>query len=258
MRYPLIVGNWKLNGTKYIINEMIKVLNDNFKKIKKKCNIVITPPYIYLDFAQKKLYKSKILLGSQDVDIHLFGSFTGETSVKMLKDVGVKYTIIGHSERRFNHYENDEIILKKLSILKKESIIPIICIGETLEDKKKKNTENICINIIDKIIKKLGIEALYNTVIAYEPIWTIGNGNSAKPNYVQKIIKFIRYHISKYDLEISKKIIIQYGGSVNCKNASSYLKKPDIDGLIIGNASLNPNYFTEIVKDAIKEKFLKK
>ncbi|MFI4846883.1 MAG: triose-phosphate isomerase [Candidatus Makana argininalis] len=255
MRYPLIVGNWKLNGTKYIINEIITVLNNNLKKIKTKCNVVITPPHVYLDFVQKKVYKSKIILGSQDVDTHLFGSFTGETSAKMLKDLGVKYTIIGHSERRFNHNENDEIVIKKLSILKKESIIPIICIGENLEDKKNGKIEKICINLIDKIIKKLGIESLHNTVIAYEPIWAIGNSQSAEPNYVQKVNKFIRYHISKYDLEISKKIVIQYGGSVNQTNASYYLKQPDIDGLIIGNISLNPNYFTEIIKSAIKIKY---
>ncbi|MFI4853222.1 MAG: triose-phosphate isomerase [Candidatus Makana argininalis] len=256
MRYPLIVGNWKLNGTKYIVNEMISVLNYNLKKIKKKCNVVITPPYVYIYIAQKKIYKSNIIIGSQDVDIHLFGSFTGETSAKMLKDIGVKYTIIGHSERRINHNENDEIIIKKISLLKKESIIPIVCIGENLEDKKNGKTKKICINLIDKIVKKLGIESLYNTVIAYEPLWAIGNNQSAKPNYVQEISKYIRDHISKYDLEISKKIIIQYGGSVNHINASSYLQKPDIDGLIIGNTSLNPNYFTEIVKSAIKEKFL--
>ncbi|MGK2897041.1 MAG: triose-phosphate isomerase [Candidatus Makana argininalis] len=258
MRYPLIVGNWKLNGTKYIINEMITILNNNLKKIIKNCNVVITPPNVYLDFSQKKLYKSKIILGAQDVDIHLFGSFTGETSAKMLKDLGVKYTIIGHSERRLYHNEYDEIIIKKLSILKKESIIPIICIGENLSDKENGKTQQICINIIDKIIKKLGVESLYNTVIAYEPIWAIGNNQSAKPNYVQQVNKFIRDHISKYDLEISKNIIIQYGGSVNHKNAFLYLEKPDIDGLIIGNTSLNPNYFTEIIKFAIKEKFLKK
>ncbi|MFI4819198.1 MAG: triose-phosphate isomerase [Enterobacterales bacterium] len=255
MRYPLIVGNWKLNGTKYIVNEMIMVLNDNLNKIKKICNVVITPPYVYLDMAKKKLNQSKIFLGSQDVDIHLFGPFTGETSVKMLKDIGVKYTIIGHSERRYNHNENDELIIKKLSLLKKESIIPIICVGENLEDKEKGQTKNVCINIIDKIIKNLGIESLYNSVIAYEPIWAIGNGQSATPNYVQKVHKFIRDYISKYDIEISKQIIIQYGGSVNSKNAKFFLQKPDIDGLIVGNASLNPNSFVEIVKSTIKEKY---
>ncbi|AZP36420.1 Triosephosphate isomerase [Candidatus Annandia adelgestsuga] len=249
MKKILIVGNWKLNGNKKFLINFINNFKKKKKNIYKNCNIVITPPSLYLDAFNYLTLNENINLGAQNVDVNVFGSFTGDLSVKMLKDVGVKYVILGHSERRINYYENNFTVLKKFILLKKYNLIPIICIGENYDEKKKKLTNKICINQIKIIIKKLGIKSLNNTVIAYEPIWAIGTGKSAKPEYVQNVHSKIRSYISKYDKLISKNIIIQYGGSVNEKNAKSFILQHDIDGLLIGNSSLKLNSFIKIIKE---------
>lgn len=249
MKKFLIIGNWKLNGSR---NFLINFIN-NFKKIKisKNCNIVIAPPLLYLDMLNYLTLNSNIYLGAQNVDINITGSFTGDISVKMLKDIGVKYVIIGHSERRSNYYENNFTVLKKFILLKKYNLIPVICIGENYIEKKNNLTKKICINQIKIIIKKLGIDALKNTIIAYEPIWAIGTGKSATPKYVQNIHNLIRSYIYKYSKSVAKNIIIQYGGSVNENNAKYFYLQPDINGLLIGNSSLKINSFINIIKKII-------
>ncbi|WMC18813.1 MAG: triose-phosphate isomerase [Enterobacteriaceae bacterium PSpicST2] len=248
MRTPLIIANWKLNGNKYFINIFLNKICYKLKN-KKLFNISIAPPLIYLYTAIKKIRGSNINICAQNVDINTFGAFTGDISAKMLKDIGVKYVLIGHSERRIYHKETDFQILKKFLNVKENNLIPVLCIGETLEEKKKKKSKEICFNQINLIIKNLGIKIFKNCVIAYEPIWAIGNKISVKPLKIQKIHKFIRSQISLYDKEIAKKIIIQYGGSVNNKNSKELLIQKDIDGLLIGNSSLNINNFLKIINN---------
>lgn len=242
MHKPLIVGNWKLNGSKNMIKKFVFDLKKVINRLN-NINLVIAPPLIYLDYFYKLVSDNQIFLAAQNVDVHNSGAFTGEISAEMLKDIGVKYVIIGHSERRIFHDENENLIAKKFSIVKDSGLIPIICIGETSTENKNGQTEAICIKQINSILKENGIESLADSIIAYEPIWAIGTGKSANLQQIQYIIKFIRNYIANKDINVSKKVIIQYGGSVNKNNAQTILNQPDIDGLLVGSSSLNSEFF---------------
>ncbi|WWP02050.1 MAG: triose-phosphate isomerase [Candidatus Dasytiphilus stammeri] len=257
MRIPLIIGNWKLNGNRKMIKEFFLIFSNMISSIKKGCRVVIIPPIMYLDQVKKYIditNKNIIYLGAQNVDINLSGAFTGDISANMLKDIGAKYILIGHSERRIFHQENDELIAKKFAVLKSVGLIPVICIGENREEYEKGYTETICKQQINVITDIYGIQALENVVIAYEPIWAIGTGVSAIATYIQSIHKFIRNHIAQKDVTIAKNLIIQYGGSVTDLNAAEILIQPDIDGLLIGTASLNAKKFANIIKSVLEIK----
>ncbi|VFP78761.1 Triosephosphate isomerase [Candidatus Erwinia haradaeae] len=253
MRRPFIMGNWKLNGNKDIVNKLIFNLCQKMNDIT-GCVVGIAPPVIYLERAREALNNSPIVLAAQNVDVHLSGAFTGDISANMLKDVGIRYVIIGHSERRVWHKETDEIIAQKFSILKKIGLIPILCIGETAKEKAEGRTKEICIRQIDAILCSQGVDAFYNTVIAYEPVWSIGTGKSEVPTQVQILHKFIRDYIMKKDKEIANQIIIQYGGSVTNENAEELFSQPDIDGVLVGGASLQAKVFLEIITIAMEKK----
>lgn len=252
MKYPLIIGNWKLNGNKNTITKLITDLNNMYSNVS-KCNIAIAPPLVYLDIAHTLLLKSNIKLCAQNVDIHLSGSFTGETSSFMLKDLGVQYVLIGHSEQRIYHKDNNtSYIAEKFFITKSVGLIPILCIGENKTEYDSGSTQLVCSQQIDAIIKSLGIQSLKNSIIAYEPIWAIGSGTSANPNLIQSIHKFIRNYIAQYDISIANQLLIQYGGSVNSNNITQLIIQKDIDGVLIGAASLNINSFSDIIQSVLK------
>ncbi|CAJ0992624.1 triose-phosphate isomerase [Pantoea sp. Nvir] len=254
MRHPLVIGNWKLNGSRQVTIEWIKDLRKALTNINKNCRVVIAPPTVYLDQANHEISGSHILLGAQNVDVNLSGAFTGETSAEMLKDIGVKYIIIGHSERRIYHKENDKVIAKKFAVLKEAGLVPVLCIGETKEEREARQTEEVCARQIEAVLEFQGAEAFNSSVIAYEPIWAIGTGKSATPAQAQAVHKFIRHYIAKQNANIAERIIIQYGGSVNDKNAAELFIQPDIDGALVGNASLKMETFAMIVKAAAEAK----
>ncbi|WP_457913872.1 triose-phosphate isomerase [Candidatus Gillettellia adelgis] len=253
MRYPLVIGNWKLNGSTRMVNEFIASLRNAFSDIH-GCNVAIAPPVIYLDQAKHALNGSRIALGAQNVDINMSGAFTGEISAHMLKDVGVQYVIIGHSESRIYHKETDTEIAKKFAVLKAASLIPILCIGETEKENIAGKTTEVCSRQINAVIHALGVAAIKNAIIAYEPIWAIGTGKSATPFYAQAVHKFIRNHIAKHNTVIASEVMICYGGSVNDQNAAELFSQPDINGALIGSASLKIDIFSRIVKTAIAAK----
>jgi len=184
------------------------------------------------------------------VDTNLSGAFTGEISADMLKDIGAKYIIIGHSERRTYHKESDDFIAEKFAVLKEAGLIPVLCIGESEAENAAGETEAVCARQLDAVLKTMGAKAFENTVIAYEPIWAIGTGKSATPAQAQAVHKFIRGHIAKHDAAIAEQVIIQYGGSVNAGNAAELFTQPDIDGALVGGASLKADAFAVIVKAA--------
>ncbi|MGP4123779.1 MAG: triose-phosphate isomerase [Sodalis sp. (in: enterobacteria)] len=252
-RHPLVIGNWKLNGSKHMVNELIVALRSELSGIV-GCDVAITPPMAYLDLAKYYLGGSRIALGAQNVDTHISGAFTGEISANMLKDIGTKYTIIGHSERRTYHKESDNVIVEKFAALKEASLIPVLCIGESKEAKETGKTEAVCARQLDAVLNSLGAKAFENTVIAYEPIWAIGTGKSASPAQAQAVHKFIRGHIAIHDAAIAEQVIIQYGGSVNVTNAAQLFTQPDIDGALVGGASLQAHAFAIIVKAAAQAK----
>ncbi|NUF48865.1 triose-phosphate isomerase [Gilliamella sp. ESL0250] len=253
MRKPLVMGNWKLNGSiemsKNLVAELKNELSTNTQ-----CDVAIAPPVVYLDFVKHQLDKSNIILGAQDVGVNLSGAFTGEVSVNMLKEVGVTHIIIGHSERRTYHKESDEFIAKKFGVIKEAGLVPVLCIGETEAENEAGQTQAVCARQIDAVIKALGVQAFNGAIIAYEPVWAIGTGKSATPAQAQAVHKFIRDHIAKQDAKVAQQVIIQYGGSVNDKNAAELFTQPDIDGALVGGASLKADAFAAIVKAAEQAK----
>ncbi|HGJ5857910.1 triose-phosphate isomerase [Arsenophonus nasoniae] len=253
MRHPLVMGNWKLNGSTKMVKELIENLRNELNSVT-GCDVAIAPPALYLAQAQQALAGSKIALGAQDVDVNLSGAFTGDTSAEMLKDIGAKYIIIGHSERRTYHQESDQYIARKFAVLKSQGLIPVLCIGESEEENSTGKTEQVCARQIDAVLNSLGAGAFENSVIAYEPIWAIGTGKSATPAQAQAVHKFIRDHIAKQDRAIAEQVIIQYGGSVNANNAAELFSQPDIDGALVGGASLKADAFAAIVNAAAAAK----
>ncbi|WGL95478.1 triose-phosphate isomerase [Arsenophonus nasoniae] len=253
MRHPLVMGNWKLNGSTKMVKELIENLRNELNSVT-GCDVAIAPPALYLAQAQQALAGSKIALGAQDVDVNLSGAFTGDTSAEMLKDIGAKYIIIGHSERRTYHQESDQYIARKFAVLKSQGLIPVLCIGESEEENSTGKTEQVCARQIDAVLNSLGAGAFENSVIAYEPIWAIGTGKSATPAQAQAVHKFIRDYIAKQDRAIAEQVIIQYGGSVNANNAAELFSQPDIDGALVGGASLKADAFAAIVNAAAAAK----
>ncbi|MWN90568.1 triose-phosphate isomerase [Gilliamella sp. Pra-s65] len=253
MRKPLVMGNWKLNGSKNMAKSLVAGLRNELSN-NTACNVAIAPPVVYLDFVKHQLDGSNIILGAQDVGVNLSGAYTGEISIEMLKDVGVTHVIIGHSERRTYHKESDEFVAKKFGVIKEAGLVPVLCIGETEAENEAGQTQAICARQIDAVIKALGIQAFNGAVIAYEPVWAIGTGKSATPAQAQAVHKFIRDHIAKQDEKVAQQVIIQYGGSVNDKNAAELFTQPDIDGALVGGASLKADAFAAIVKAAEQAK----
>ncbi|VFP78190.1 Triosephosphate isomerase [Buchnera aphidicola (Cinara cuneomaculata)] len=247
---PIIIGNWKLNGTQQSIKNFLKLLKNFLIDYHKKCTVVISLPVLYSYLMQKLLFsKNKnFFLGAQNVDNHCSGSFTGDISPFMLKDIGIKYVIIGHSERRFNYKETDRMIANKFYLLKQENLIPVLCIGETKQEKVENNTINICKKQIDLIFDVCGIKAFNNSIIAYEPVWAIGSKISATPQEAQFIAGFIRQYIHSQTKNRIKNFFIQYGGSVTQYNAKNIIQQKDIDGFLLGRAALQIEEFIAIIK----------
>lgn len=252
-RKPLVMGNWKLNGSKAFTKELIEGLKAELAGIH-GCDVAIAPPVMYLAEAEAALAGSQIALGSQNVDVNVQGAFTGDISTAMLKDFGAKYIIIGHSERRTYHKESDEFIAKKFGALKEAGLVPVLCIGESEAENEAGKTEEVCARQIDAVINALGVEAFNGAVIAYEPIWAIGTGKSATPAQAQAVHAFIRGHIAAKSQAVADQVIIQYGGSVNDANAAELFTQPDIDGALVGGASLKAPAFAVIVKAAAAAK----
>jgi triosephosphate isomerase len=248
MRKPLIVANWKMNKTVSEALEFVKNLKANVKSITDR-DIVICAPFTSLASINELLENTNIYLGAQNLFWEEKGAYTGEISPVMLVDVGCKYVIIGHSERRQYFGEMDETVNKKLLAALKYGLIPIVCVGETLEQREK----NITNKIIEKQVKiglsNLSNEQAQNVVIAYEPVWAIGTGKTATPQQAQEVQEFIRkLYAEMYGKNISEKIRILYGGSIKPDNFSELMKLPDIDGGLIGGASLNIDSFIKLIK----------
>ena len=252
-RRPLVMGNWKLNGSKAFTKELIEGLKAELQGVT-GCDVAIAPPVMYLGTAETVLAGSQIALGAQNVDVNVKGAFTGDISTEMLKDFGAKYIIIGHSERRTYHKESDEFVAKKFGALKEAGLVPVLCIGETEAENEAGKTEEVCARQIDAVINALGVEAFNGAVIAYEPIWAIGTGKSATPAQAQAVHAFIRGHIAAKSQTVADQVIIQYGGSVNDANAAELFTQPDIDGALVGGASLKAPAFAVIVKAAAAAK----
>ena len=248
MRRKVIAGNWKMNNDLKETQNLISKLSSGLPLDNLNCDVIVCPPFTSLFEAHTLLKGTKIKLGAQNMYYESSGAFTGEISVAMLKSVGCEYVILGHSERRTIFGETDELINNKIKKAIASELKPIFCIGELLEEREAGITENIIEKQLKFGLKDISSEEIVNVIIAYEPVWAIGTGKTASPEQAEEVHKFIRSLINeKYGESISENIIIQYGGSVNSKNAKELLFQKNIDGALIGGASLKADSFIEIL-----------
>jgi triosephosphate isomerase len=249
MRKVLIAGNWKMNGSR----DSIKALLDGIKSgigTVDKADVAVCAPYVYLSDVADQLNGTPVAWGAQNVSTEASGAFTGEISASMINDFGCTYIIVGHSERRTLYGETDDIVAKKYGVVLEAGMTPIFCIGETLDEREKGVTEDVVARQVQAVIDAHGVDALGKGVIAYEPVWAIGTGKTASPEQAQDVHAFIRSMIAKASADVADKIIIQYGGSMNAGNAKDLLAQPDIDGGLIGGASLKAEDFLAICTSA--------
>lgn len=251
MRKPIIGGNWKMNkGTPKEVNEMLKKLIPLIKNIA-NVDVVIAPPYTVLLSAFEILKGTTIKLGAQNMYFEEKGAFTGEISPNFLKKIGVEYVILGHSERRNIFHETDELVNKKLMKALSLGLKPIVCIGEHLEEREAGKTKEIIKLQMNESFKSLSKKQMSETIIAYEPIWAIGTGRTATPEQAEEIHVFIRELISqKFDPGTANKVRIQYGGSIKPANAKELFLKENIDGGLVGGASLLADSLSQIINAA--------
>lgn len=246
MRKPIIAGNWKMH---YTIDEAVKVAEELKPLVKDaKCDIVICAPYIHLPALVQTLKGTRIMVGAQNMHFEEKGAFTGEISPGMLEELGVTYVILGHSERRQYFNETDEAINKKLKAAFQHFLIPILCVGESLEQREGDQTVEVIRNQVVKALAGLEAEDVKGIVVAYEPIWAIGTGKTATSEQANETIAAIRKMIEDlYGNEVSEAVRIQYGGSVKPSTIKEQMAMSDIDGALVGGASLLSKDFSEIV-----------
>ena len=243
MRPILIAGNWKMNGSLQRIIQLVEGIKAGDAGA---TQLAVCPPAVYLMKVGGMLEGSQISLGSQNVCDQASGAYTGEVSGDMLKEAGCRYAIVGHSERRSIYQETDELIAARFAMAINSGLTPIFCIGETLQEREAGITEQVVARQLDAVINTQGVSAIDNCVIAYEPVWAIGTGQVATPDQAQSVHAFIRNKISALDAAIADRVQILYGGSMNPANAGDLLSQPDIDGGLIGGASLKAADFLAI------------
>lgn len=247
MRQPLVAGNWKMNGTAASIDVLMAGIKQGLADVKTAA-VVVCPPFVYIAKVAALAAGSKIGVGSQDISDQESGAFTGEISGPMLKDTGCQYAIVGHSERRAIYGESDAFTARKFAAARKFGLIPILCVGELLDEREQGITEQVVGRQLDAVIELEGIAALGEAVIAYEPVWAIGTGKTASPQQAQDVHAFIRAKLAKLDKNVADKVQMLYGGSVKGSNAAELFGMPDIDGGLIGGASLTADEFLAICR----------
>ncbi len=245
MRKPLVAGNWKMNGDKAGSGKLLDGILAGMGNVK-TTEVVVCPPYILIAQAEEKLAGSDVAFGGQDINVNESGAYTGEISGPMLKEFGCKYVIVGHSERRSYYGETDEVVANKYGATQTHGLVPILCVGETLEEREANQTEAVVERQINAVIEKHGIKSFANAVIAYEPVWAIGTGKTATPEQAQDVHAFIRKLLADQDQAIADGCRILYGGSMKPGNADELRKQADIDGGLIGGASLSADDFLGI------------
>ena len=245
MRKKIVAGNWKMNGRLLQIKQLLLDLMSHLKEIEPlpgDVDCVVLPPAIYIPLVQKMLQDSPIQWGGQNIYPALQGAYTGEHSLLMYQDYGCRYILVGHSERRHLFAETENFIAEKFHLIKDHDMIPLLCVGETQEERAQGQTEAVLAKQLRVLLEKDN-RCFNNAVIAYEPVWAIGTGQTAAPNEVQDAHAFIREQISAFSKDDAMRVPVLYGGSVNEKNAASLFAMPDVDGGLIGGASLNAKQF---------------
>ena len=245
MRSSLIAGNWKMNGNLESAIELVEAIRAGDAG---DAELAVCPPAVYLMKLGEMLAQSGIALGAQNVCDRQSGAFTGEISASMLKECGCEYAIVGHSERRTLYGESDALVAARFEMAQQGGLTPILCVGETLDERNDGVTETVVARQIDAVIEASGIDAFARAVIAYEPVWAIGTGQVATPEQAQAVHAFIRARLEQLNAEIAAQLRILYGGSMNPANAAELLSQADIDGGLIGGASLKADDFLAIAQ----------
>lgn len=244
-RRYLVAANWKMNGSFESIKPLVAAIIKGIGK-EGAAEVAICPPFVYLSELSGLLEDSRVELGAQNVSHLESGAFTGEVSASMLKDFACSHVIVGHSERRALYGETDKLVAEKFIATQKEGMIPILCLGEQLEERESNTTEEVIARQLDTVIEMAGIKAFNIAVIAYEPVWAIGTGKTATPEQAQEVHEFIRLRLARHDNETADTVRILYGGSVKADNAEQLFEMADIDGGLIGGASLVAEDFLAI------------
>ena len=256
-RKTVIAGNWKMNG----LSTDLKTFADEIRTLiprTRKCEVALCVSATLLQPAVRALKETKIAVGAQDISPHQSGAYTGEVSGAQLQEIGVKYVIIGHSERRSYHGETNELVNAKVVAALNMGLTPIICVGETLEQRELGITLEVVGLQVKTALAGLSVAEVKRTIIAYEPVWAIGTGKTATAEDAGAVCTEIRAVIRKmHDARVARRITIQYGGSMNAKNAAELLEQPDIDGGLIGGASLKPAEFAQIILAADYDTYAK-
>lgn len=248
MRKKLVAGNWKMHGSLAENATLLAAIKPALAGIE----AAVCVPFPYLAQVQASLSGSSIAWGAQNVSEQVKGAFTGEVSASMLLDFGCRYVIVGHSERRSLYHESDKLVAKKYMAAQAAGLTPILCVGESLDERESGATEMVVARQLDAVIAAAGVGSLARAVVAYEPVWAIGTGKTASPEQAQSVHAFIRGRIAALDATVAGTLVIQYGGSVKASNAAELMAQPDIDGGLIGGASLVADEFVAICRAAAK------
>lgn len=248
MRVPIVAANWKMNGTRAMAAALLDDIAEKLTDV--EAEVVVCPPFILVPQVAKRLAGTRIKWGGQDLSWQDPGAYTGEVAGEMLKDHGCDYCIVGHSERRTLYGESDQVVAQKFAKAQACGLTPILCIGETLAQRQHGETETVLARQLDAVISHCGVESFADAVLAYEPVWAIGTGKTASPEQAQDAHGFVRAKLAAMDDTIAQKLRIQYGGSVKANNARDLFGQPDIDGGLIGGASLQPADFVAICRAA--------
>ena len=249
MRKPLVAGNWKMHGSRVDNAALVRGLLDALKS-ESAAEVLLCPPYVYLWETGRLIRDSDVALGAQNVCAETQGAFTGEVSAAMLRDVGCRYVLAGHSERRQIYDESDALVARKFVAAQSQKLVPVLCVGETLDERESGRTVEVVTRQIDAVLAVSGVGALATAVIAYEPVWAIGTGRNASPDQAQEVHGMIRGKLAALDATIAQSVRILYGGSVKASNAQELFAMPDIDGGLVGGASLKADEFARICASA--------
>jgi triosephosphate isomerase (TIM) len=245
MRKPLVAGNWKMHGSRADNAALIRSLLDRLPA-QGAAEVMVCPPFVYLLETSRMLKDSDVALGAQSLCAEAQGAFTGEVSGAMLRDVGCRYVLVGHSERRQVYGEDDSLVARKFVAAQASGLVPVLCVGETLEEREGGRTAEVVLRQLDAVLAVSGAGAFGEAVIAYEPVWAIGTGRNATPEQAQEVHAMIRGRVAALDAKIGASVRILYGGSVKAANARELFAMVDIDGGLVGGASLKADEFAQI------------
>jgi triosephosphate isomerase len=249
MRRLIVAGNWKMHGSRAENAALVEAILQGDAG-EGGAEVLVCPPFVYLWEVGRQLREASVALGAQDVCAEPAGAHTGEVSAAMLRDVGCTYVIVGHSERRALYGEDDQLVARKFVAARREGLVPILCVGETLEEREAGRTSAVVTRQLEAVLELAGTEGFRDAVLAYEPVWAIGTGKTATPGQAQEVHGLLRARLASKDANMAACLRILYGGSVKAANAAELFAMPDVDGGLVGGASLNGEEFRRICEAA--------